>query len=382
MKFTAYVSLLALFCSATWAQTEADYKALSRRLEQLEKQHQEFILQSGETHNSVNSFLRDDLTLGGFFESGFSIFDGEDTSFKALNDSNILGINLAAEFAPRLRFVSQFITGLTYPLRNPHNSPSLTPSERKFQDPFFGALLTQGYVEYSYSEGFRIQAGTGYVPFGYALQQRELVLFVRRGGPQILRTSNLVSPLWGGLHALGDFKVGKGEWGYNAYTSNPIAGSEVSGLGGRLWWASEQEKVTAGVSSQIGKFRNHTDEIVGSDIRIKTQKYIITSEYIRHITQGEDPWSVYFEPSMYIYDETFLLYVFGDYANSSLSMAGASVRLPYEKWEYGAGVNWLPSVYTRIRFGLTYYDYRGSDAIVGTQNKDFYGIDLSAGVAF
>src|SRR5690606_14596546 len=105
--------------------------------------------------------------------------------------------------------VSQFITGLTTPLTNPHNdprAPSIAPNldeKRDYHSIFIGALVAQGYAEYILNPRLRIQAGLGYVPFGYYAQLREPVLFERRGGPQTIRTDNLFSPLWMGVNLVG-----------------------------------------------------------------------------------------------------------------------------------------------------------------------------------
>ena len=152
------------------SQSEDRLEALTKRIEELERQQEELVIQSQTRGNQVNSFLRDSFTLGGFFEAGVTGIEGEDTDLQILNSSNILGFNLAADFSPQLHFASQFITGLASPLRNPHNNPGAEPDQRRFGDPIFGAILTQGYVEYTYSPQFKIQAGLGYVPFGQALQ--------------------------------------------------------------------------------------------------------------------------------------------------------------------------------------------------------------------
>lgn len=384
------IVVLFLVLSSTWAlaQDDARYEDLNRRIQELERQQDELLESGSRRRTQVHSFLRDNLTIGGFYESSLTAFDGEDTKFHLLNTSNILGINISADFNERIRFVSQILTGLTYPVQNQHNNPAITPAsvsrEREVNTPFFGALLTQGYLEYSINRNTRIQGGMGYVPFGYALQQRELVLFIRRNGPQVLRTTHLVSPLWSGVHLLGQYSLGRRNWGYNFYTTNPIDTNttHVIGVGGRIWGSAFDDKLTAGLSAQSGKYGAHNDEIVGADILWKHSKGSVVSEFVQHMTEGQqDTWSAYLEPSLYIVGDELLLYVFGDYSYSTLPNTGTNVD-PFQKWEYGTGLNWLPTTYTRLRLGLTQHDYVGNTSIVSGQNRDYWSVDTSIGVAF
>lgn len=378
--------LLTLSSLNIWAQSEEKLKELTRRIEELENQQQELFLQVQPEGNQVNSFLKDNLAFGGFFEAGINVIDGEDTKFQMLNTSNLLGINLAAEYNGRLRFVAQTLTGLTFPLVNPHNNPAATPDERQHNTLVFGSIVSQGYLEYLISNNMRIQAGLGYVPFGYASQQRELVLFIRRGGPQIIRTNNqIIAPLWNGIHLSGDYSIDGSDYGYNLYTTSPIDPStnQTLGVGGRLWWSSMNNNVTAGVSAQAGKYKSATDEVIGTDLQIRNEKFLLTTEYAQHVTSGEDPWSIYLEPGVMFFDDQWLFYVFGDYAQNPLNTIGAT-KIPddYSKWEYGTGVNWLPTSFTRLRMGFTYHDYVRSNARISGQERDYYSFDLSVGVAF
>lgn len=360
---------------------------LQKRIEDLEKQQEQLLLEASEPRPMVNSFLNDNLTFGGFFEPGYTTVTGPDTDLQSAS-SNFLGINLAADFQSHFRFVAQFLTAITVNMDNPHNDPRANlvgqEDQREFKNVFFGSSLTQGYIEYIKSRAFNVQMGLGYVPFGYALQQRELVLFIRRGGPQILRTSELVSPLWSGFNIYGSVPWNKKEVGYNLYTFTP-SNRRAPGVGARGWAASEDRKITGGISVQVGKSDIETAEIVGTDIKLDLFPVVIVAEYAQHISKEQDPWSIYVEPSIYILNEELLLYVFGDYANSSLNETGSgsvAISDPYAKWEYGLGLNWLPTSYTRFRLGLTFYDYVGKTSTIMGQNRDYTGIDLSAGIAF
>jgi hypothetical protein len=392
MKNFVAFSLLLGSCSTLWAQsTEEQLRQLRSRIEQLEAQQEELLVQSQNQAFQVRSFLNDSLTFGGFLETAITQIEGPDTRLQVMNSSNVLGLNLAAEFSPRLRFVSQILTGLTNPLQNPHGNPEATapiPDRREFGSLFFGALLSQGYVEYFQRKEFRLQAGLGYVPFGYAAQQRELVLFIRRSGPQILRTNHLFSALWNGVHGLGEFNVGRSHMGYNAYTMNPISDfyGKMMGGGGRLWWASPEDVVTAGISGQVGKYRGSTSEVYGADLRVRLQYFSVTTEFAQHQTEGKDPWSAYVEPAIHLNDGRWIFFVFGDYAQNARAELRTGPNFQrsdaHQKWEYGSGVNWLPTTNTRFRFTVTRHDYTGNTARVNGVDRDYYSVDVSAGVAF
>lgn len=360
---------------------------LAKRVEQLEKQQKEMILLNSEDGPHALSFLKDNLTFGGFFESSENVLQGPDTQFQATNVSNLLGFNFAAEFTNDLRFVSQLLTGLTIPLLNPDNDPRATtrnqPRKREYSGFNFGAIPTQGYLDYTINDHTNIEAGFGYVPFGYAAQQRELVLFVRRGGPQILRTTELFSPLWSGFHLYQRYDADKSALGYNLYSFTKLEDPKIPGLGARAWWSFDEEAVVAGLSLQTAKYNGKFEEILGGDARFQSSFLVITTEYARRFSKNnEDPWSIYLEPGYFINDEKILLYTFIDYAQSPFSKTAGSLEDPHNKFEYGLGVNWLPTSYTRLRFGLSYNYYVHNGAVIMGQNRDFANLDLSAGVAF
>lgn len=382
--------------SAVHAQSQADWAALNKRVEELEKQQSDFLFQAEERESKVNSFLKTNLTLGGFFEPAFEIIDGEDTHLQASNSSNILGLNLAADFTPNLKFVSQVITGLTFPLQNRHNDPRGPtvglPASREFKGASFGSVLTQGYVGYAFDEHYTLQFGVGYVPFGYYPQQREPVLYIRRGGPQILHTPNLFSPLWNGFNLQTRFDKGSSSWGYNVYSFNRLEDVKRPGVGTRVWWQTPDDAFTAGLSYQTAKYESKMENIVGADFRAILNHFIFTTEYIRHVKDGSDIWSYYLEPSIFVYNEDILFYVFFDYANNPTNRTGMGANVftpssitsfadPITIIEQGAGINWLPTSYTRLRVGFTYHNYVDEDPTFKNE-RDYYTVDLSAGVAF
>lgn len=389
MLLLKIIAGLTLFCSTSflYAETSPKLDELLRRIDQLEKNQESLLLNQVEPRPSVNSFLKDNLTLGGFFEPAYTIISGPDTALQAANNSNILGINFASDYKNRSRFVSQFLVGVVTPLQNIHNNPRFEsdnrPGEREFGSQIYGALLSQGYLEYSHKRMVNLQGGVGYVPFGFASQQREFVLFVRRGGPQILRTDNLQSPQWSGVHLHGSSNENAYSWGYHLYTFTPETYRQAPGVGGRLWWQSKDESLLAGLSTQVGKSHDETYEVIGLDVSVELNQFVLRTEFVQRVSKFENPWSLYIEPGYYILEEEVLLYVFGDYLSSPNNEEGVNNgNDPYRKWEYGGGINWLPTSYTRIRLGLTYNDYTGKTAIIDGKNRDYWSYDISLGVAF
>jgi hypothetical protein len=81
-------------------------------------------------------------------------------------------------------------------------------------------------------------------------------------------------------------------------------------------------------------------------------------------------------------DGEVLLFVFTDYSEDRLNKLSASALDPVTRWENGIGVNWLPTSNTRFRMTASREDYRGSGSTIQGQNRDFWYLDLSAGIAF
>jgi hypothetical protein len=343
---------------------------------------------ASERTGTARAFFSDKLTFGGFFETGLTSLWGPGTAGQTAPASNTVGLNISADFSPNLKFVGQLLTSLGFTLQNPDNdadAPSLgLPVSRRFDGFSAVSLPAQAYVEYAPGDTFYLQGGLGYVPFGYASQQRELVLFVRRGGPQLLRMQELVEPLWAGVNLGGESARTWGRFGFNLYTFPYFEQVRNIGVGGRVYWESLEERVRFGLSAQAGHTRTGEEQTLGSDLRIRLGRFTVLSEYARRFTEPGDPWNFYLEPNFAV-TPRFLVYLFGDYAADPLNrtvVGAAALADPWTKLEYGGGVNWLPTPFTRFRAGFFVFDYRGATAVEHGQNRDMTAIDLSAGVAF
>ena len=381
---TKFAFALGAFLSANAFGDRLD--DLEKEIAEIRKIQEELNLHAVSTEGSMRTFLRDDLTFGGFYESAFLTLAGPDTDLQSAATSNLLGINLAATFTPRIRFTSQFYTGMSFPLVNHHNDPRGStvglPVERQFGSLTFGAIVAQGYLEFRNSDQLILQAGTGFAPYGVAPQRREPVLFIRRGGPQIIRESELVNTLWSGVHLFGNFFFNTGIWGYSLYSFTPLTFAKNPGLGGRVHWSSPQDSVRAGISSQYGRNAMGTYQNVGADFQAKVNDdLMITTEFSRKLLNGEDPWSVYIEPSFPFLSQSVLFFAFGDYANSSLNQT-VTLADPVEKWEYGVGINWLPVSLVRVRAAVAANQYIGRNARASGRMRDYVSLDLSFGVSF
>ncbi len=371
---------------ASKAPKSAEQRLLEveRRLRELDEWYNEYYLQS---KNRVSPFLGEKISFGGFFETAITHIGGPDMETQSSINSQLLGINLAAEFEDNTRFVTQIINGLSYTLSNANNNPGLTPAKRQFGAFAFGTLVAQAYLELRKSELVVLQMGLGYVPYGISQQQREPVLFRRRSGPQLASTSDGTSigiafPLWMGLHLSGSSSMEKGRTGYNLYTFTPTMNSKTIGGGSRLWW-SDSQSLTLGLSLQTADqgTRGYWNSY-GADIKYEAEKGGLVAEYAKSKSSGEkDIESYYVEPYWTLKDGEWVIYVAADYINNPNRVV-TSVADPYEIWRYGAGVNWLPIPNVRLRAGLLKNDYLNSTDTIAGQERDYYAIDLSAGVAF
>lgn len=384
MRNIIALAFLVLF-SAPFARAE-DEAQLKKRLDALEKR---ISLQEAEgpgDDRTVLSYLRTNITLGGFFETALTGIAQPRGDSQLASSSNVFGLNLGAEFNENLRFVSQLFSYVTLPLTNQHSDPRAVavgqPASREFKTYTVGTFITQGYLEWSKSDAFSLQGGMGYAPYGITFQQLELVLFVRRGGPQLLRTNSLVFPVWQGLHIHGALPWLKGRTGYNLYTFSPQTNPKMLGLGSRAWWRSGGGELHLGLSSQTASRGSATYTSAGPDFRVHFPGWTVFGELAKSFGPGERIWSAHLEPELEFFGQSVLLYAFGDYLEDPLNETGGAFRDPIMKWEYGSGINWLPTSYTRLRLGLAYNDYVGSNSSPLGKNRDYWMADLSAGVAF
>jgi len=392
MNFFLSLAILGLMTLPALAQTsDQRLSEMEKRLEDLELRHAEFHAQTLEGRGQVRSFFTNSISLGGFFENAITNIEGPDTQSQTSANSQLLGLNLAAEMTNKFRFVTQILTGLSYSFQNPHNNPTLTPTERQYGTVTFGAIVAQGYAEYLHNASLRLQAGLGYAPFGHAIQQREIVLFKRRSGPQLANASGSGSvgvafPLWTGLHVLGSFPIEEDRIGYNLYSFSSFAYPKSLGIGSRFWWQTSNQ-TTIGISSQSGHDRDHRFNAYGFDINSKKGRYGLIAEYARTPLQGSDlaTESYYVEPFITFKEDTVILYAAADYINNETYTSirsGASISDPYERWSSGGGVNWLPVPFIRLRLGYLVHNYIGDTATINGQDRDYQSADFSVGVTF
>ncbi|AZZ35512.1 hypothetical protein CIK05_01410 [Bdellovibrio sp. qaytius] len=257
---------------AATAATDDGIEDMQQRISDLEQRQKDmnewyenfYLLGKGR----ITPFLGDSMSFGGFFESAVTHLYGPDMETQTSGNIHTLGLNIAAQFNEKTRFVTQTLTRLVIPVRNLNNNPNLTPSKRGFTGYLFFSIVAQGYLEYRYSDFFIIQSGLGYTPFGIAAQQREPELFRLRGGSQVIAyddgdTIGIFSPLWTGLHISGVLPVNR-NLGYDAYTFTPVNKVSTLGVGGRLWYKAS-DNVKVGTSVQSGEQRKgyffHTDLI-------------------------------------------------------------------------------------------------------------------------
>ncbi|AZZ35514.1 hypothetical protein CIK05_01420 [Bdellovibrio sp. qaytius] len=368
-------------------------EALQKRLNNLEKQQQQMDDWYNKLYiqgnSQINPFMREKISLGGYFESTVYNFRGPDMDTQTNSYNEALGLNLAAEFTEKLKFTFQTLSAVGISAVNLHNNPNLTPPKRQFRGLAFGTILAQGYLEYKGSDIFNVQSGIGYIPFGIAYQQREPFLFHKRSGPQILINEDgsgigIASALWMGLHVYGQLSLDGSRVGYNLYTLTPASKVTTLGVGGRLWWMVN-ENIKTGVSFQSAKRQQGSYLSKGVDLDVNYKNFGLLSEYaVRDdANQSLDPETYYFEPYYKFNDGHWLAYVNIEYIKMPLRVDAATQKPdPIEKRFYGAGVNWLPMPAIRLRLGFLKHDYINETDTINGQKRDYTQTEFSTAVAF
>lgn len=373
-----FCGLLAVVLLSGLPTHAASQKDMQEQLEKLESKVNKLELTSN-PGNPVSAFISERISFGGFFEHSISsVFSAAHTT-KVAADSNIMGINIGAKLNEKFRFVSQSLFVLSFPLTNKHDN-----TLRAFSNtPALGALVAHAYGEYSANDKFRLQMGIGWVPFGIVLANREFPTLIKHGGP-MLSSGGLTMPfgVWNGLHALGEFSLDWGTLGYNLYSITPTTDANMMGGGTRLWWASNGNHVRLGASSQILDRSTDTVFNLGTDLELKFGLVGLRTEYVQSIADGEDIRTVYFEPYVELAEGKFVIHGDVDYAKRPLHFSDAATFVPFEKWELGGGVNWLPWRFVRARLLFLYHNYVGASAATGGNSNDFYSVEYSTGIEF
>ena len=378
------ISLLIFYSSFSFfncvfaEETVTPNSDFEKRIRELEKRNAISSVRESDEDNLIRSFLSDNIRLGGFFEPVFLTDWGPRTPTRSGLVQNTLGINLSTTMNTRTRFITQFLMNSRSASLNPHNDSrgviaGTTPT-RKYGTTDTGVQVAQGYIEYRATDIFFIRGGTGYAPFGIAAQTRELVLFARQSGPEMLRTEGLINRTWSGLHIQGFQGLDEGFWGYHLYTTSSQPHPSTPGVGTRLWVSSKDELVTFGISSQLGQ-NNRGYQTWGSDILLQFDSLDIYAEYAHsYYNDHQNPYSFYLEPNVELWDQQVLFYAFGDFELSPLNRTLA-LEDPYQRWIYGIGVNWLPTSLIRLRLGVAHSDYTQND-------RNYSSVNLSAGISF
>ncbi len=373
-------SAFAIFCLTlpAWGENPSESLNLENRIRELEKRIAISSVRESDEDNVMRSFLSDNIRFGGFFEPVFLTDWGIDSPSRSGLIQNTLGVNLAASIATRTRFITQFVMNSKNNSINPHNDPRAATfgltQKRSYGTQDFGVQVAQGYLEYRAQDIFYIHGGNGYAPFGIAAQTREPVLFARQGGPELLRTEGLINRSWSGVHIQGFKGIGESMWGYHLYTTSSQPKPMLPGVGTRFWLGIKDEVATFGVSSQMGQnVRGY--QTVGADARLNFDWFTLYAEYAKaHYAHNLDPFSFYVEPNFDLWDQYILLYSSFDFESSPQNKT-STLNDPYQRIQYGLGINWLPTSLIRLRTGVNYSDY--------TQNyRNFMSVNVSAGISF
>lgn len=395
-----FITFFMMSSQSLSAQTKAETQTktetqgeLKQRINSLETRLQDLETRDFLGKGQVKPFLGDTIYIGGFFETGIHFLTGEDTDNQASADNHIMGINLSAQLESRYSFNAQLLAISAVPLLNPNNDSRGErlglPKTREYGGAFSRTALPQAYFEYSKSNSANIELGIGYTPFGIAMQERELVLFRRRGGPQLLNSSGgdvvtIAYPIWAGIHVHGRLPENK-QFGYNVYTLTPGSDTSTLGAGARLWRQGENNNNRMGLSFQTANRSGVVYQAFGADMEIRKGKFGLVAEAATNQDESrKDPWSFYLEPFYTFKEDTRLVYLAIDYMDNPLGETSGASRLedPFRKWIYGVGINLLPQAYVRLRAGLSFHDYVGEEVEGDEYERDYQSLDISAGIAF
>lgn len=355
----------------------------------LREQVAEIQTQQARMSQSTQTLLARSLSLGGFFENSATELWGAATPTQFIADHHRLGINLNAELNDNFRLVTQVAYGFTYSLQNEHNntahSSSSIPLQREYGSLSSGVLLSQAYAEYSTSNRFRIMSGMGYSPFGYAFQVREPILFMKRRGPQLLRTNGVLGvviadPFWEGVNFL---YSPSSCWNFNLYSNTGLDHSGRMGGGLRIEYTENQ--LAVGVSGQASGQDDGYYRSVGAHFKFESRRVGFLGEWAKNFTNVGSPDSFYLQPYLYFYERRWTIFAMADYLRNPLGVTNigtSSVNDPYIKWEYSLGFVYRVIEPLRLRWEITRHDYVGETAFVNGDDRDYFSTTISTGVSF
>lgn len=378
--------------SVAFTQNQAPADDLTQRVEKLEQALSEIASKTYSRQGMTQAFLAESLNIGGFFENSLTTIWGPDSPSQTVADSHRLGLNLSAEIKPRLRLVTQFSLGFNYVFRNEHNNPdhgsSFVPLTRSYQEVSFGSLLSQAFGEYELSSNHRVEAGLGFVPFGRAYQVRDPVLFLKRRGPQMIRTSGInrlviADPFWKGFHLLGNLMDNQ-FLTYNLYTNSPLAHSGKLGVGGRLA-GQIGSAFEWGASFQQGYQEGEAYLSTGGDLKWGGDRWGTVLEGAQFQTNMSKNESFYIQFYWLMSDPAVTLFLDLDYLKNPYGqtlLGTSSVNDPYIKYEQAVGMNYNFSANAKLRLEIVQHDYVGDRAVVSGQNRDYYSGSISSGISF
>ncbi|AZZ35510.1 hypothetical protein CIK05_01400 [Bdellovibrio sp. qaytius] len=360
---------------------EQDVEDLKQRMSELEEKNKaleewysNFYVQG---KGRMSPFLGESISFGGYLETAVQHIYGPDTDAQTSAYSNVLGLDVVAEFSEKIKLHTQAVVYNSMATPNPQNNPNINPPKRKFTTFSFSGLLSYGYVEIDTAEKSSVQIGMGAVPFGRALQNREPTLFLTRAGPQMANQNDttIISNIWwSGIHLKGAF--------YNLYTFTPIVSPDVMGIGGRLFW-SPSDSIVAGISAQSGVIREVSFYSHGLDFEFKKENWGFLTEYAYVENSGPvlNTESYYFEPYYKFYDNHWVFFVRADYLSFPTRKTG-TVSDPTIKWQNTVGVNYLPLPNVRLRLSYSDHDYVADTDTISGQKRDYESFEFSAATAF
>lgn len=390
MKCKLMVTLTAvLLCGAFSALWAGELEDLNKRVEALEET-QQATLQAEQ--QAVIPFTAKRIHLGGFSTASFNSHFGKDTSKEYAFELVHMDLLISADVTEKLQFFSDIHFGFENHFENSN------AAWRRYGEQEINAELQMVWMKYHFQDYFVVQFGRMIAPFGILNIEHFEPLFLKRQKPQFLRHleggSNFIlfDDHANGLVFSGTFSAGEHTLGYYSYVGTVKSDTRQVGGGGRLFWSLPKELIRIGVSNQTAQRGGQTYSALGGDLEIKWHRFRLIGEFVRGIIQGAAGQTTFYaQPSYKFFDGKFVVFGQVDYLDDTLGTrtvdhdqdeTTAAIADPIKKWEYTAGVNYLPWPFLRTRLEGVLHDYRGSTATLGGLNRDYYSAEFSATVSF
>jgi hypothetical protein len=352
------------------------------RLDEVEQHQVEELTRKGQ----LSAFHADKIKFGGFIDTLFNGRFGYSTPTEGAFDSEVV-LQVAADVTEKLRAVTATFVDFRTNFIDQHSPFRTNNGVSVVVEPkiLFG--------EYRFKDQLILKAGRFTAPFGIINQEFFSPQLLRHDLPQIVRGFTVFDTLPSGVQLYGTYPIRDSKVGYNAYAASLSSNTTDVGGGGRLFYSSPNELLTVGVSSQTGERGSQLFSALGSDLKLNWRNFVLRTEYLwSFLDSSNDQNGFYVQPALKFFKDKLILFGQIDYLNDTLGIfqlvdhdrnpLTPSIADPFKKFEYTAGINYLPWPFLRNRLEFTWNNYVGSRRKLGSNSRDYFGIQASSTLSF